>query len=110
MSCLIGCRLGQADSARKHLCFLGKPSDPMELQKLEAVEKHMSKCADARRLGDWKAALMEVDAAIVSGADFSPQVRTQLMSDNSQNRNQMLRLKQCFKNRSRWCGYSANWI
>ncbi|KAH0895112.1 hypothetical protein HID58_057541 [Brassica napus] len=67
-------RLGQADSARKHLCFLGKPSDPMELQKLEAVEKHMSKCADARRLGDWKAALMEVDAAIVSGADFSPQL------------------------------------
>lgn len=82
MSCLIGCRLGQADSARKHLCFLGKPSDPMELQKLEAVEKHMSKCADARRLGDWKAALMEVDAAIVAGADFSPQVITQLISDN----------------------------
>ena len=53
----------------------------MELQKLEAVEKHMSKCADARRVGDWKAALMQVDAAIVSGADFSPQVRTQHMSD-----------------------------
>ncbi|KAF8084019.1 hypothetical protein N665_0738s0008 [Sinapis alba] len=67
-------RLGQVDSGRKHLCFLGKPSDPVELQKLEAVEKHMSKCADARRVGDWKAALMEVDAAIVSGADFSPQL------------------------------------
>lgn len=67
-------RLGQVDSARKHLCFLGKPSDPMELRKLEAVEKHMSKSADARRVGDWKAALMEVDAAIVSGADFSPQL------------------------------------
>ncbi|KAL0715278.1 hypothetical protein Bca4012_064600 [Brassica carinata] len=67
-------RVGQVDSARKHLCFLGKPSDPMELQKLEAVNKHMSKCADARRVGDWKAVLMEVDAAIVSGADFSPQL------------------------------------
>ncbi|CAG7875382.1 unnamed protein product [Brassica rapa] len=44
----------------------------MELRKLEAVEKHMSKCADARKLGDWKAALMEADATIVSGADFSP--------------------------------------
>ncbi|CAH8363224.1 unnamed protein product [Eruca vesicaria subsp. sativa] len=65
-------RLGQVDIARKHLCYLGKPSDPMELQKLEAVEKHMSKCADARKLGDWKASLMEVDAAIVAGADFSP--------------------------------------
>ena len=54
----------------------------MELRKLEAVENHMSKCADARKLGDWKAALMEADAAIVSGADFSPQVRTlYLMSD-----------------------------
>lgn len=47
----------------------------MELRKLEAVERHMSKCADARKVGDWKASLMEVDAAIVSGADFSPHVR-----------------------------------
>ncbi|CAF2057029.1 unnamed protein product [Brassica napus] len=67
-------RLGQVDSARKHLCLFGKPSDPMELRKLEAVENHMSKCADARKLGDWKAALMEADAAIVSGADFSSQL------------------------------------
>ncbi|ESQ30089.1 hypothetical protein EUTSA_v10011281mg [Eutrema salsugineum] len=67
-------RLGQVNSARKHLCFLGKPSDTMELQKLEAVEKHMSKCADARRLGDWKTVLMDADAAIVSGADLSPQL------------------------------------
>ncbi|KAL1216101.1 TPR repeat-containing thioredoxin TTL1 [Cardamine amara subsp. amara] len=67
-------RLGQVNSARKYLCFLGRPSDPMELQKLEAVEKHLSKCADARRVGDWKTVLTEVDAAIVSGADFSPQL------------------------------------
>ncbi|CAN8321637.1 unnamed protein product [Cochlearia groenlandica] len=67
-------RLGQVNSARKHLCFHGKPSDPMELRKLEAVEKHMSKCTDARKLGDWKAVLMESDSAIVRGADFSPQL------------------------------------
>ncbi|EOA39808.1 hypothetical protein CARUB_v10008469mg [Capsella rubella] len=67
-------RLGQVNSARKHLCFLGRPSDPIELQKLEAVEKHLTKCVDARRRGDWKKVLMEVDAAIVSGADFSPQL------------------------------------
>lgn len=72
------CRLGQVNNARKHLCFLGRPSDPMELQKLEAVEKHLSKCADARRVGDWKTVLTEVDAAIVSGADFSPQVQIKL--------------------------------
>jgi tetratricopeptide (TPR) repeat protein len=67
-------RLGQVNSARKHLCFLGRPSDPMELQKLEAVEKHLIKCVDARRVTDWKTVLIEADAAIVSGADFSPQL------------------------------------
>ncbi|XP_010479885.1 PREDICTED: TPR repeat-containing thioredoxin TTL1-like [Camelina sativa] len=67
-------RLGQVNSARKHLCIQGRPSDPMELQKLEAVEKHMAKCVDARRLSDWKKVLTEVDAAIVSGADLSPQL------------------------------------
>jgi len=74
----LDCRLGQVNSARKHLCFLGRPSDPMELQKLEAVEKHLIKCVDARRVTDWKTVLIEADAAIVSGADFSPQVRIKL--------------------------------
>jgi hypothetical protein len=50
----------------------------MELQKLEAVEKHLIKCVDARRVTDWKTVLIEADAAIVSGADFSPQVRIKL--------------------------------
>ncbi|CAL9218796.1 unnamed protein product [Arabidopsis halleri] len=67
-------RLGQVNSARKHLCFLGRPSDPMELQKLEAMEKHLIKCVDARRVSDWKTVLTEADAAIVSGADFAPQL------------------------------------
>lgn len=73
--CFFDYRLGEVNSARKHLCFLGKASDHMELKKLEAVEKHTSKCGNARKLGDWKTVLMEVDAAIVSGADFSPHVR-----------------------------------
>lgn len=34
----------------------------------------MNKCADARRVGDWRSALREVDAAIASGADASPEV------------------------------------
>ncbi|CAH8255511.1 unnamed protein product [Arabidopsis lyrata] len=67
-------RLGQVNSARKHLCFLGRPSDPMELQKLEVMEKHLIKCVDARRVSDWKTVLTEADAAIVSGADFAPQL------------------------------------
>ncbi|KAL2496507.1 TPR repeat-containing thioredoxin TTL1 [Forsythia ovata] len=66
--------LGQVENARKHLCFPGHQPDPIELQKLQAVEKHLSKCADARRVGDWRSALREVDAAIASGADMSPQL------------------------------------
>ena len=38
------------------------------------VEKHISKCGDVRRIGDWKSVLREVDAAVAAGADSSPQV------------------------------------
>ncbi|XWS10082.1 hypothetical protein CRYUN_Cryun39dG0045100 [Craigia yunnanensis] len=67
-------RVGQVENARKRLCFPGQPQDPTELQKLQAVEKHLSKCTDARRIRDWKSALRETDAAIAAGADFSPQL------------------------------------
>lgn len=48
--------------------------DPAELQRLLAVEKHLSKCSDARRIGDWKSALREGDSVIAAGVDSSPQV------------------------------------
>ncbi|XP_010279112.1 PREDICTED: TPR repeat-containing thioredoxin TTL1-like [Nelumbo nucifera] len=67
-------RLGQVENARKHLCFPGQQPDPVELQKLQAVERHLNKCADARKVGDWKSALREGDAAIAAGADSSPQL------------------------------------
>ncbi|PIN16564.1 Thioredoxin [Handroanthus impetiginosus] len=66
--------LGQVENARKHICFPGHQVDSIELQKLQLVEKHLSRCTDARRLGDWRSALREVDAAILSGADASPQL------------------------------------
>lgn len=67
-------RLGQVENARRHLCIPGVRPDPVELQKLQAVEKHLRKCTDARRINDWKSALREGDAAITAGADFSPQL------------------------------------
>ncbi|KAB2071877.1 hypothetical protein ES319_A08G253500v1 [Gossypium barbadense] len=67
-------RVGQVENARKHLCLLEQPQDQTELQKLQAVEKHLCKCTDARRIRDWKSALRETDAAIATGADFSPQL------------------------------------
>ncbi|CAA0816032.1 TPR repeat-containing thioredoxin TTL1 [Striga hermonthica] len=66
--------LGQFENARKHICFPGQQPDPTDVQKLQCIEKHLSKCTDARKMGDWKSTLREVDATIASGADASPQL------------------------------------
>ncbi|KAM7277437.1 hypothetical protein ACFE04_019303 [Oxalis oulophora] len=67
-------RLGQAENSRRHLCFHGQHPDPIELQKLQLFEKHLSRCADARKIGDWKGVLSETIAATGVGADSSPQL------------------------------------
>ncbi|XP_044509781.1 TPR repeat-containing thioredoxin TTL1-like [Mangifera indica] len=67
-------RLGQVEKARSHLYLPGLRPDQNELHKLQAVEKHLSKCTDARRVCDWKIVLREGEAAIAAGADFSPQL------------------------------------
>ncbi|XP_021773775.1 TPR repeat-containing thioredoxin TTL1-like [Chenopodium quinoa] len=67
-------RLGQVDVARKHLFYAGHQPEATELHKLQAVEKHLNRCFDARKFGDWKSALREGDAAIAAGADYSPQL------------------------------------
>lgn len=67
------------ENARKHLCFPGVQPDPNEMQKLQVVERHISRCVDARRVRDWRSVLKEADAAIASGADSSPQARVILI-------------------------------
>ncbi|KAL4332358.1 hypothetical protein GQ457_07G003540 [Hibiscus cannabinus] len=67
-------RLGFPEDARHHLCFPGQHSDPAELQKLQLLENHINRCADARKIGDWKTAVREIDAAIAVGADSSTQL------------------------------------
>lgn len=66
-------RLGMMDKARRHLTQAGhlQQSDPSEWQKLQEVEVHLGRCTDARKIGDWKTALREADAAIAAGADSS---------------------------------------
>ncbi|KAL1537937.1 TPR repeat-containing thioredoxin TTL1-like [Salvia divinorum] len=66
--------LGHIENARRHICFSGHQPDSAEMQKLQSVEKHMCKCTAARRGGDWRNTLREVEAAIASGADSSPQL------------------------------------
>ncbi|KAG1346451.1 TPR repeat-containing thioredoxin TTL1 [Cocos nucifera] len=65
-------RLGQVDNAKRHIYIGGQQPHPLELQKLQALERHLGKCIDARKIGDWKSALREADAAIAAGADSSP--------------------------------------
>ncbi|KAF8110454.1 hypothetical protein N665_0083s0021 [Sinapis alba] len=67
-------RLGQVDNAGKHFFYVEEPSDPMVVKVLEQVDRHLNKCADARRRGDWNIVLTEVSAAMESGADMSPQL------------------------------------
>ncbi|CAL0333726.1 unnamed protein product [Lupinus luteus] len=67
-------RLGQVENAKKHLCYPGLQPDPSEVQKLQIVEKHISKCVNMRRIGEWKSVIREVDAAIATGVDFSAQL------------------------------------
>ncbi|XP_058208636.1 inactive TPR repeat-containing thioredoxin TTL3-like isoform X2 [Rhododendron vialii] len=66
-------RLGQVENARHHLFSHTQQPDKAELQKLHLLEKHLNRCADARKNGDWKSALRECDEAMVAGADSSPQ-------------------------------------
>ncbi|MCL7041253.1 hypothetical protein MKW94_022540, partial [Papaver nudicaule] len=68
-------RFGQVENARTHLTFQGQQlADPSQLQKLQEVERHLTKCANARKIGDWKSALREGDAAIAAGVDSSHQL------------------------------------
>ncbi|XP_031383776.1 inactive TPR repeat-containing thioredoxin TTL3-like isoform X1 [Punica granatum] len=67
-------RLGQVENARFHLNYPGQQIDPSDLQKLHLIDKHIKSCTDARKMGDWKTAMREADAAIAVGADSSPQL------------------------------------
>ncbi|KAL5202696.1 hypothetical protein ABZP36_013648 [Zizania latifolia] len=62
-------RLGRTADARKQICMADLQPDIAELHKLEAVEKHLGRCVDARKIGNWKSALRECNAAIAAGAD-----------------------------------------
>ncbi|KAF8086158.1 hypothetical protein N665_0633s0010 [Sinapis alba] len=67
-------RLGQVDIAGKHLFSVEEPSDPVVVKVLQQVDRHLNKCADARRRGLWNVVLTQVSAAMESGADLSPQL------------------------------------
>ena len=46
----------------------------MVVKVLQQVDRHLNKCAEARRRGLWNVVLTKASAAMESGADMSPQV------------------------------------
>ena len=66
-------RLGLVESAKRHLADSRK-ADAKDMQILEMVEKHISRCIEARKVGNWRNCLFESNAAITAGADSAPQV------------------------------------
>uniref|UniRef100_A0A0D9UYC1 Thioredoxin domain-containing protein n=1 Tax=Leersia perrieri TaxID=77586 RepID=A0A0D9UYC1_9ORYZ len=64
-------RLGRIEDAQRHLSLATPQPDLLELHKLQTVEKHLGRCMDARKVGDWKSMLRESDASIAAGADCS---------------------------------------
>ncbi|KAI4388112.1 hypothetical protein MLD38_000473 [Melastoma candidum] len=67
-------RLGQIEHAKRCLNALGQLADANELQKLQILEKHLSRCTDARKVGNWNSVLKECESAIAAGADSSSQL------------------------------------
>ncbi|MQL96178.1 hypothetical protein Taro_028856 [Colocasia esculenta] len=84
-------RLGLVENARTHMFSAGQQLDHLEIQKLQAIERHVNRCTNARKIGDWKSALRESDAAIAAGADLSLLVNFLLFASRAE---ALLRLNQ----------------
>ena len=69
-----------------HFQAAREPSDSTGFQRIEEVKRHISKCIEMRKVGNWNAVLRESEAAISSGADSAPQVcLLWILSSNSNN-------------------------
>ncbi|MCO5593013.1 hypothetical protein L7F22_047017 [Adiantum nelumboides] len=67
-------RLGMVESAKRHFrATMGKDNTGFA-QAVHAVEWHISRCIEARKVGDWKSVFRESSAAVVAGADSAAQV------------------------------------
>lgn len=67
-------RLGDTEKAMYHYKQSGPEADQEDLAKAKAVQAHLTKCTEARRLRDWNTLIKETGFAITSGADSAPQI------------------------------------
>ncbi|KAK7311618.1 hypothetical protein RJT34_09875 [Clitoria ternatea] len=66
-------RLGEAEKAMN--CNQTTPNVDSELAfQVQALQNHLDKCSEARKVNEWKAILKETQAAISLGADSAPRV------------------------------------
>ncbi|KAJ6335543.1 hypothetical protein OIU78_012218 [Salix suchowensis] len=52
----------------------GTNTDSMEVARAQALQKHLNRCTEARKLKEWNRLLSETEFSISSGADSVPQV------------------------------------
>lgn len=67
-------RLGEAEKALYHYKQSGTEANSNEIVQAQALQTHLNKCNEARKLKDWQTLLQEIGSAISSGADSAPQV------------------------------------
>lgn len=67
-------RLGEAEKATYHYKHSGSLIEREDIAKAEAVQKHLNRCNEARKLKDWDGLLKETQYAISFGADSAPPV------------------------------------
>ncbi|CAH8391135.1 unnamed protein product [Eruca vesicaria subsp. sativa] len=67
-------RLGEVEKSMYHFKHSGPEADPEDIVKAKAVQTHITKCTEAKRLRDWNGLITETTNTISSGADAAPQV------------------------------------
>ncbi|KAJ6337527.1 hypothetical protein OIU76_007242 [Salix suchowensis] len=67
-------RLGETEKALYHYKQSGTNTDSMEVARAQALQKHLNRCTEARKLKEWNRLLSETEFSISSGADSVPQV------------------------------------
>ncbi|GLU13130.1 hypothetical protein SLE2022_297760 [Rubroshorea leprosula] len=67
-------RLGEVEKAIYHCKHAGPEADHEDIAKAKALQKHLDKCTEAKRLRDWNALIKQTWCAINTGADSAPQI------------------------------------
>ncbi|CAN0912001.1 Inactive TPR repeat-containing thioredoxin TTL3 [Linum grandiflorum] len=67
-------RLGDVEKSIYHYKHAGPEADHVDISKAKALQLHLTKCTDARRMRDWNTLVKETEAAISGGADSAPQI------------------------------------